>query len=98
MLDSFFHLQKPKKFYITPRFYDPEKEERLLREKRIKMEMGINENEGWDINRKVDYHGTFRKNMPTGSRTIKEAKYKSNKRLIVLIILFCMIAYFYLKF
>ena len=98
MLDSFFHLQKPKKFYITPRFYDPEKEERLLREKRIKMEMGISENEDWDSNRKVDYHGTFRKNMPTGSRTIKEAKYKSNKRLIVLILILAMIAYLYLKF
>jgi len=98
MLDSFFHTPKPRKFYITPRFYDPEKEERELREKRIKMEMGINEKKGWESSRKVDYHGTFRKSKTTGSKTLKEAKIRSNKRLLVLIALLAMIAYLYLKF
>jgi len=99
MLDSFFHIKKPRKFYITPRFYDPVKEERELREKRIKMEMGINEKEGWESSRKVDYHGTFRKSKSTaGSKTLKEAKIRSNKRLLVLILILAMIAYLYLKF
>jgi len=98
MLDSFFHTPKPRKFYITPRFYDPVKEERELREKRIKMEMGINEKKGWESSRKIDYHGTFRKSKPTGSKTLKEAKIRSNKRLLVLIVILIMIAYLYLKF
>jgi len=98
MLDSFFHTPKPKKFHIPYRYYDPVKEERELREKRIKMEMGINEKKGWESSRKVDYHGTFRRSRPTESKTLKEAKIRSNKRLLVLILILAMIAYLYLKF
>jgi len=99
MLDSFFHTPKPKKFHIPYRYYDPVKEEKELREKRIKMEMGINEKKGWESSREVDYHGTFRKSRPTaGSKTLKEAKIRSNKRLLVLILILAMIAYLYLKF
>ena len=41
-------LKQPeyRKFDLKPRFWDPEKEERELRERRIKSELGIKEEDG----------------------------------------------------
>ena len=41
MIGRFFYLPGTKKFNITPRFYDPDKDERDERERRIKEDLGI---------------------------------------------------------
>ena len=42
---SFFRMNKPRHFKYVPRYYDQEKEEREERIRRIKEELGINEEE-----------------------------------------------------
>lgn len=41
-----FERKDPRVFKITPRYWDPEKEERELREKKIKAELNIPEENG----------------------------------------------------
>jgi len=96
MIGKFFHTPGTKRFYIRPRFYDPDKEEREERERRIKEELGI-----VDENRK-DYKnfsprikGQFRNQDAWQSRSSDPARRAQNKRLIWLLIILALIFYLF---
>lgn len=96
MIGRFFHTPSAKKFHITPRFYDPDKEEREERERRIKEELGI-------VDEKKDDGKPFRPNIKgkfrdTGgwkSKSSEQARRAQNTRLIILILILVLIYYLF---
>jgi hypothetical protein len=94
MLGKFFHIPKPKQFNIKPRYYDPLKEEREARERRIKEELGIvDENENNRSSFYSNIKGQFRNSPKHKSKTVSQARKASNKRLILLILILLLLAY-----
>lgn len=96
MIGKFFHTPAAKKFHITPRFYDPDKEEREERERRIKEELGI-------VDDKVDdgkpyrpnIRGQFRATDGWQAKSSEKARRSSNTRLIIMILILCLIFYLF---
>ena len=97
MIGKFFHIPEAKQFSFRPRFYDPDKEERADRERRIKEELGIAEG-------KVDDGKPFRANIkgqfrnPDGWRAKSSSGFRKsqNTRLIILVLILALV--FYLLF
>jgi len=98
MIGKFFHTPKAKKFNITTRYYDPDKEELQEREERIKAELGLNEKKEWDPNHRANIRGQFRRSMTELSKTAEDARRKSNTRLIILILILALAVFLLLKF
>ena len=96
MIGRFFHIPGTKKFNITPRFYDPDKEEREERERRIKEELGIVD-ERVDDGRpfRPNIKGQFRRAQEGFSKSSEDARRASNKRLIILIMILSLIFYLF---
>lgn len=96
MIGRFFYIPGAKKFNITPRFYDPDKEERDERERRIKEELGITE-EKKDDGRpyRPNIKGQFRRAQGNLSKSDEGARRASNTRLIVLILILTLISYLF---
>lgn len=96
MIGRFFHTPQAKKFNMRPRFYDPDKEERDERVRRIKEEMGI-------VDEKVDDGKPFRPNIKGQFRnadgwqakTSESARRAQNKRLIILILILALVFYLF---
>jgi hypothetical protein len=96
MIGRFFYLPGAKKFNITPRFYDPDKEEREERERRIREELGIvDEKKAENRPYRPNIKGQFRVAQGRGSKTTENAQRASNRRLIILIIILALIMYFF---
>ena len=94
----FINLPKAKQFNIGTRFYDPQKEAMKEREERIKREIAQN-NEG-EISSlyRSGIKGQFRNSGKLShSKTVAEARRKSNMRLIYIVILLSALVYFFLK-
>lgn len=98
MIGRFFHTPQAKKFHITPRFYDPDKEEREERERRIKDELGIVD-EIKNSNNSKPYRpnikGQFRTMQAGRSKSTEKARKSSNTRLIILILILTLIFYLF---
>ena len=95
MIGRFFHTPGTKKFGFTPRFYDPDKEVRDERERRIKEELGI-------VDEKVDDGKPYRPNIKgqfrnhSGlSRSSEEARRSQNRRLIWIILVLAIVIYLF---
>lgn len=96
MIGRFFHFPSTRRFNITPRWYDPDKEEREERERRIKEEMGIFEEKKDDGKPyRPNIKGQFRVMQPGYSKSTEQSRRKSNTRLIVLIFLLSLIFYLF---
>lgn len=93
----FINLPRQKAFNITTRFYDPQKEAMREREERVRQEL-----EG-DSAGKSDFHygasikGSFRSGGKINSKTVAEARRKSNMRLLYIVIILSALMYFLLK-
>ncbi len=86
-----FKQYKPKGFNMTPRYYDPEKEKREERVKRIKLELGIKDDvEGKDYVPSIQ-RGSMSNYFRQKSRKVQ--KY-TLIRTIVIIMILGLIAYF----
>ena len=96
MIGKFFHTPGARQFHITPRFYDPDKEEREERERRIKEELGI-------VDDKVDDGKPFRPNIRGQFRSAdgwktkssEKARRTSNTRLIILFLILSLVFYLF---
>lgn len=89
-------LPKSKQFKLVTRFYDPQKEAMKEREERINRELGMEE--GKAVSYGANIKGKFRRSgKHFKSKTVAEARSKSNMRLIYIIILLCALFYFFLK-
>ena len=92
---KFLHLPRAKKYNVQYRFYDPVKEELLERERIIKERLGIKPDatQPLDANYRANIKGQFRAAMNQATRTSAEAKRKSNRRLLMLILFLAILAY-----
>ena len=87
-LPRFIKLPGHKQFNYSPRYWDPEKEEREGRIRQIKQEMGVEVPS--DPNRSTIKRGSFR-------QVRQKAKVKSNRssniRLVIILAVLLMLAY-----
>ena len=90
---KFFHLQKAKQFNIPYRFYDPSKEDRDDRERRMREEMGLFDDHDPDKPFKANIKGQFRHSMGRSSKTVEVAKRSSNYRLFALIVILSVLVF-----
>jgi hypothetical protein len=96
MIGRFFYIPGTKKFHITPRFYDPDKEEREERERRIREELGISEEKEDDGKPyRPNIKGQFRITQGGRSKSTENVRRASNIRLIVLIVILVLIFYLF---
>lgn len=97
MIGRFFHTPPTKKFRITPRFYDPDKDERDERERRIKEELGIVDEKKTESGRpfKANIKGQFRQAQEGFSKSSEKARRASNTRLIILILILTLVFYLF---
>lgn len=94
MFDLF---KKPeyRKFNITPRYWDPKKEEREARERRVKAELGIKEDEDQYI---PNIQGQFRRDL--SQRTAARNSIGASRTLrlfMILVLLFLGAFYVFIK-
>ncbi len=96
MIGKFFHTPPTKKFHITPRFYDPDKEAREERERRIKEELGIVDEDN-DPNKpyRPNIKGQFRKAGDWKAKSSADARRSQNRKLIILILVLALIFYLF---
>ena len=88
-IPRFFKLPKYNEFNYIPRYYNPEKEAREERLKKIKQELGQSD----DINYVPNIKGKIR----SYRRSAAKEKRVSNLRLLIIFI-FLMLAFYYLVF
>lgn len=91
---KFFHTPKPRKFNLQPRYWDPEKEEREARDRRINAEMGIKED--GDFKPHIS-KGDFRKGLSDGKWSVGAQRRKSNNRLVILFVIAAVLLWLMLK-
>lgn len=96
MIGKFFHTPPSKRFHINPRFYDPDKEARDERERRIKEELGIVD-EIRDLNKPYspNIKGQFRKTGEWQAKSSEASRRAQNRRLIFLILILALIFYLF---
>lgn len=87
-LPRFIKLPGHKQFNYSPRYWDPEKEEREERIRQIKQEMGVEVPS--DPNRSTIKRGSFRQVRQTAK---VKANRSSNIRLVVILAVLLMLAY-----
>ncbi len=87
-IPRFFKLPGHKQFSYTPRYWDPEKEEREERIRQIKQEMGIEVPN--DPNRTTIRRGSFR---AASQKAKVKASRTSNIRLLVILAVLLILAY-----
>jgi len=87
-IPRFIKLQGHKQFNYSPRYWDPEKEEREVRIRRIKQEMGIDMPS--DPNRTTIRRGSFRQ---AAQKTKVKATRSSNIRLLIILAVLLLLAY-----
>lgn len=94
---KFLHLPRAKQFNIGTRFYDPQKEAMKEREERIKRELGQQTADGETFHYGAGIKGQFRNSINRHSKTVSDARRKSNMRLIYIIIILSVLFYILLK-
>jgi len=88
-LPRFIKLQGHKQFSYSPRYWDPEKEAREERIRQIRQEMGVEV--PMDPNRSTIKRGSFR---TAGKKAKVKASRTSNIRLLVILAILLLLAYF----
>jgi hypothetical protein len=95
---KFLHLPRAKQFNITTRFYDPQKEAMKEREERIKKELELEDGHEPGTYYRANIKGQFRnQGKLSHSKTVAEARRKSNKRLLYIVIILSILFYLLLK-
>ncbi len=89
---SFFKPPKHRQFNIQPRYWDPAKEAREDRERRIKAELGIKDENGAYI---PNIRGRMKSELQHRHRTGDRARRRSNLMLVIIFVLLAIIAYLF---
>ena len=92
-LPGFFKKPEHKRFNIQPRYWNPEQEEREEREKRIKAELGITDDDGQYI---PSIKGRMKSSLRHKHADVRLSNRKSNIRLIIILVILFFAAYMYL--
>lgn len=91
------NLPKSRHFNIITRFYDPQAEAMREREERVRRELEGDNAEKSDFHYGASIKGSFRTAGKINSKTVAEARKKSNMRLLYIVILLSALIYFILK-
>ncbi len=94
-MGNFFKLPKPRQFKVEPRYWDPEKEKREARERRIRSDLGLLDESG--AYRPYISREDFRKGFSNGRWMDKKQRQRSNNRLLFIILLLAALVYFMLR-
>ena len=95
---KFVNLPKAKQFSITTRFYDPQKEAMKEREERIKKELDTQDGHEPGAYYRPNIKGQFRTSGKLShSKTVSEARRKSNMRLLYIFVALSILFYLLLK-
>ncbi|MFV0366795.1 MAG: hypothetical protein ACK5JS_09985 [Mangrovibacterium sp.] len=94
MIGKMFSTPRPKRFNITTRYYNEDKEDFEARQRRSKAEAGVADEDGKYI---PNVKGQFRTAMPNASRTAAAERQKSNRRLLIIFAILLLIAIVVLK-
>ena len=88
-----FLFKKPeyRRFNLKPRYWDPEKEARQEREKRIRAELGLSENDGQYI---PNVQGQFRKEFEKRKAARSGMTSSSTIRFFMILIMLFIAAFF----
>jgi len=90
---SFFKKPEHKRFNLQPRYWDPAKEERNERERRIKSELGMTDGNGQYI---PNIKGKMKNELRHKHSDARGSRQKSNIRLIIILMILLFAAYIYL--
>jgi hypothetical protein len=94
---NFFSTPKPRHFNVTPRYWNPEKEQREMRERRIKSELGISDNQDGKY---IPYitPGAFRQGLTRGKwGGTKSQRKSSNTRVLIILAILALLLFFMFK-
>jgi hypothetical protein len=83
---SMFRTPKPRQFKYTPIFYDERKEALKEREKQLKQELGISDDQSSRVS-------LIKGRIRAGFRRSAKERSKSNLRLIIIFIILVLVAY-----
>ena len=92
-----FSTPQARSFNHKPLYYDPAKEEREERERRIKAELGLLDGDYTTTGIESRVKGAMRRGTPGLFEYRQKAVRKSNRRLLVWIILLAAITFFMIK-
>ncbi|MBL4560250.1 MAG: hypothetical protein JKX79_04625 [Labilibaculum sp.] len=90
---SFLKKPEHKRFNIQPRYWDPAKDERVDRERRIRGELGL---KGEDEPYTPNIKGRMKTQLRHGHFDSNGSRNKSNIRLLVIFVLLSLAAYIYI--
>ncbi len=90
MIGNFFHIPGAKRFNFKPRYYDEQKDFVESRERLVKAEMGIKDEN--DKPFRANIKGSFRSGI-SNSKSVEDARRNSNWRIIFLVIILTAIVY-----
>lgn len=89
--------ERPKGFTRKPLYWDPEKEERENREKRIKAELGlVNEKESSASHYRADLKGKFRSAAHGDRQGLHQQRKKNLRKMMLFIVVLVALLYFIL--
>jgi hypothetical protein len=96
---SFFKVPRHKRFEYTPRIWDPAKEERDERLKRIQKELGIIDNTSDGKPYIPNIKGRFRKEYEQTGKDKKQFDYNKIRSYIIIgtILLLCLIFFYFTR-
>lgn len=94
---KFTNLPKSRSFNIVTRFYDPQKEAMKEREERIRKELEGHTDGTSEFHYGAGIKGSFRNASKINSKTVLEARKKSNKRILYILIALIALLYIFLK-
>jgi hypothetical protein len=90
---TFIKIPQHRKFQYDPIYYNPEKEEKESRERRIRQEMGLSVENQDDRGYTERIRGGMRRRIKSHFEVARSERKKSNLRLIIILI--ALIALFY---
>ena len=93
---KFINLPKSKQFEIVTRYYDPQQE--VLHKQEEHANQAVVQNNESTISYRANIKGKFRSaGKKDNSKSVEEARRKSNMRLIYILIILCALFYFFLN-
>ncbi len=96
-MGNLFSTPKPRQFKVTPRYWDPEKEQREMREMRIKTELGISDKKEGTYTPHIS-PGAFRQGITKGRfGATKSHQKQSNTRILIILALLALLLFFMFK-
>ncbi|MFV0555486.1 MAG: hypothetical protein ACK5LR_12415 [Mangrovibacterium sp.] len=94
MIGKMFSTPRPKRFNITTRYYNEDKEDFEARQRQSRAEAGVPAEDGSYV---PHVKGQFRSAMPNASRTADAERQKSNRRLLIIVCILALIAFVVFK-